>query len=370
MRIALFCHSLLSDWNHGNAHFLRGLAAELDAREHDVRVFEPREAWSVKGLVASEGTRPLDEVRRIYPSLSPVRYDEDTLDLDRALDGVSLVLVHEWSSPSLVRRIGEHRASHDDYLLFFHDTHHRALTDPDALSRLDLSRYDGVLAFGRAVRDIYLARGWARRAFVLHEAACVRVFFPRREITPRCDLVWIGNGGDGERTAELDEMLIRPIRDLGLKARFYGVRYAPETLAALEKAGIEHRGYLPNYRVPEALAEGRFTVHVPRQPYAEKLPGIPTIRVFEALACGVPLICAPWTDAEGLFSPGHDYLVARTSEEMKRHMRALLAEPALAREMADRGLLSVLARHTCAHRATELLEIAKGLGLRVEGARS
>ena len=43
------------------------------------------------------------------------------------------------------------------------------------------------------------------------------------------------------------------------------------------------------------------TVHVPRRPYVDALPGIPTIRVFEALACGIPLVSAPWRDEEGLF---------------------------------------------------------------------
>lgn len=42
MRIVFFVHSLLSDWNHGNAHFLRGVASELTSRGHDGRVFEPR----------------------------------------------------------------------------------------------------------------------------------------------------------------------------------------------------------------------------------------------------------------------------------------------------------------------------------------
>ena len=55
------------------------------------------------------------------------------------------------------------------------------------------------------------------------------------------------------------------------------------------------------------------TVHVPRRPYVEALPGIPTIRVFEALACGIPLVSAPWADSEGLFPPGRLPLVARTA---------------------------------------------------------
>src|SRR5690606_6180127 len=55
LRFALFYHSLISDWNNGNAHFLRGVASELIARRHDVRVFEPANAWSVQNLVADHG---------------------------------------------------------------------------------------------------------------------------------------------------------------------------------------------------------------------------------------------------------------------------------------------------------------------------
>src|SRR5438067_6843025 len=87
MRIVLFCHSLLSDWNHGNAHFLRGVVSELGVRGHQVRAFEPRDAWSLQNLLRDHGTEPLEEVRRVYPSLSPIRYEEASLDLDRALEG-------------------------------------------------------------------------------------------------------------------------------------------------------------------------------------------------------------------------------------------------------------------------------------------
>ena len=46
MRFVMFCHSLVSDWNHGNAHFLRGIATELLARGHRLTVLEPSDAWS------------------------------------------------------------------------------------------------------------------------------------------------------------------------------------------------------------------------------------------------------------------------------------------------------------------------------------
>jgi spore maturation protein CgeB len=361
MRIALFCHSLLSDWNHGNAHFLRGLVTELDARGHEVLAFEPEDAWSAANLVADHGPAALQGVRAAYPRLAPRRYALASLDLDAALAGVGLVLVHEWNDPELVGRIGAHRARTGGYRLFFHDTHHRLVTDAAAASSLDLSGYDGVLAFGRVLRDLYLARGLAARAFVWHEAADARVFRPLPCVDKERDLVWIGNWGDEERTAELHEFLLGPVKALGLRARVYGVRYPEPALAALAGAGIEYAGWLPNYLVPEAFARARVTVHVPRRPYAAALPGIPTIRPFEALACGIPLVCAPWSDDERLFSPGSDYLVARSGEEMAWMLRALLDEPDLARRVAEHGRRTVLSRHTCAHRVDALFDLLGGL---------
>jgi spore maturation protein CgeB len=100
---------------------------------------------------------------------------------------------------------------------------------------------------------------------------------------------------------------------------------------------------------------------VPRRPYVEALPGIPTIRVFEALACGLPLVSAPWCDDEGLFRSG-DYLVARTGAEMKDLVHEVLEDRNLAAELAARGLETVRARHTCAHRVEELLAICADCG--------
>ena len=51
MKIVLFYHSLLSDWNHGNAHFLRGIATELIASGNEVIIYEPTESWSLPNLV-------------------------------------------------------------------------------------------------------------------------------------------------------------------------------------------------------------------------------------------------------------------------------------------------------------------------------
>jgi spore maturation protein CgeB len=370
MRVVLFCHSLLSDWNHGNAHFLRGIVTELSERGHEVRVYEPRDAWSLQNLLAEpRGQAALDGVRTLYPRVAPHRYDLATLDLERAVDGASLVIVHEWSTPELVQRLGELRARGGRFRLLFHDTHHRSVTAPQEMERYDLRHYDGVLAFGEVVRQLYLSRGWSNRAWTWHEAADTRVFRPLPTVRQREDLVWIGNWGDDERTTELHEFLLGPVKALGLKAMVHGVRYPEEARKALAGAGITYAGWLPNYEAPHAFSRARVTVHVPRRPYVQALPGIPTIRVFEALACGIPLVSAPWWDAEGLFKPGCDFLIARTGEEMQRMLGVLLGDDQLRRELAEHGRRTVLARHTCAHRVDELLIICRELGLDTRAAQ-
>jgi spore maturation protein CgeB len=360
MRFVMFYHSLLSDWNHGNAHFLRGVASALIDRGHEVVVYEPRDGWSVSQLVADHGSAPLEAFARQYPELRAVRYDPRTLDLGAALEGAQVVLVHEWNEPALVRALGLERRRRR-FKLLFHDTHHRAVSDPEAMARFDLEEYDGVLAFGEVLRQMYLQRGWCRRAHTWHEAADARVFRPLARGGDG-DLVWIGNWGDDERSAELHEFLIEPVRALGLRAQVHGVRYPAEALSALEGAGIGYGGWLPNFRVPEVFARHRVTVHVPRRFYTRALPGIPTIRVFEALACGIPLLSAPWEDCEGLFEAGRDYLVAHDGAEMTEQLRWLLARPEEARAMAAAGRRTVLERHTCDHRVDELLAILAAPG--------
>ena len=144
------------------------------------------------------------------------------------------------------------------------------------------------------------------------------------------DLVWVGNWGDGERERELREFLLGPARQLRLSGCIYGVRYPWRARLRVRLSGLRYRGWVANYRAPDVFARHRLTVHVPRRPYVEALPGIPTIRPFEAMACGIPLICAPWEDAEGLFRPGEDYLVAADGKEMAEAMSAVVEDPALA----------------------------------------
>lgn len=364
LRIAYIAHSLSSDWNNGNAHFLRGLMRSMGGLGHDVTILEPEREWSIENLRMEElGERSLADFARVYPDLNIQTYapEEDEERWCERLNGVEVVILHEWNPPALVRLLLNLR-DEVGFKLLFHDTHHRASSSPEQMQQFGLNRFDGILAFGEALRKIYRERFDIDRVWVLHEAADTSVFHPRSNVGKETDVVWIGNWGEGERSAEIHEFFLKPATALASAARFtiYGVRYPEEALQALQEAHVNYGGYLPNLDAPSIYASSKLTVHIPRQQYNSAMAGIPTIRVFEALASGIPLVSAPWQDTEHLFRPG-DFRFAHNASEITVAMQALLNDPAAAAAQAQCGLETVLARHTCAHRAEELTNICKEL---------
>jgi spore maturation protein CgeB len=358
MRIVYFTHSLRSCWNHGNAHFLRGVLSELVARGHDVRVFEPQDAWSLANLLNDHGDEGLAAFRNVYPELSSRTYSRPEEGAAHAW-GADVVIVHEWNDPELVAAVGRLRARGGRFTLLFHDTHHRAVSAPEEMRGYDLSAFDGVLAFGATLARVYERWGWGDRVHVWHEAADRRRFHPSAHEHERNGVVWIGNWGDGERSDELVDYLLKPAQDVGFPLDIYGVRYPDAAQLKLQQFGASYHGWLANAAAPEVFAKHLATVHVPRRFYARMLPGIPTIRVFEALACGIPLVSAPWDDCEQLFHVGSDFLMVCDRAEMRRALKDLSNDAELRATLARNGLRTIAERHTCTHRVDELFDIVE-----------
>ncbi len=360
LRLAYFAHTLRSDWNNGNAHFLRGLLRALRSVGHDITAYEPAAEWSIDNLRSeAHGEQSLDQFLEVYSELDVQTYDpseitspaSEELWLER-LRGTQVVILHEWNPPALATLLLRLR-ERLGFALLFHDTHHRASSSPESFAELGLARFDGVLAFGDVLRCMYRERFGVEHVWTLHEAADTTVFHSFPEIERQKELVWIGNWGEGERSEEIRNFLLKPAAallgsDELAAATIYGVRYPAEGLAALQAAGVRYGGYRPNLQAPDTYARAALTVHIPRQQYSQGMTGIPTIRVFEALACGIPLLSAPWQDTEQLFRPG-DFLWVHSTAETTEAMCVLLSDKAAAEDQAARGLETVLARHTCDH---------------------
>ena len=366
LRFHLFAHSWVSDWNHGNAHFLRGLARSLKRQGHDVRCYEQLGSWSLSNLVRNEGEKAvesIDEFRRLYPDLNIQFYNNDSafgLFAAEHLKESDVVVIHEWNEPTVVNSILDLKKKYG-FKALLHDTHHRAYTSPRDILRFKLNLFDGVLAFGEAIRRIYTDGFGIPQAWTFHEAADVEHFKPI-SLKKDIDMVWVGNWGDEERTKELQEFLIEPaVAEPKRSVVVHGVRYPENALATLAAAGIQYRGYLPNLCAPAVYASSRLALHVPRRQYANGLSGIPTIRVFETLACGIPLLCSPWEDVEKLFRPGQDYVCLADGKAMKECVEELLRDDPARAQMAESGMETIRSRHTCEHRAEQLVEICREL---------
>jgi spore maturation protein CgeB len=362
MKFLFYTHSLVSDWNHGNAHFIRGVMRELIKQGHRAVALEPDDGWSRKNLIAVQGQGAVDAFYATFPELCSQTYGVG-FNHEQAADSADVVILHEWTDPALIATLGRARRAGGKFKLIFHDTHHRAVSARGDIAGLELEDYDIILAFGETLRQRYLREGWGANVFTWHEAADVTLFRPMPNVDKTGDLVWIGNWGDEERGTEIANFLVTPVKELGLKTTVHGVRYPQHVLTTLNEAGIDYRGWIANAAVPKAFAEHRVTVHIPRRPYVEALPGIPTIRMFEALACAIPLISAPWDDAEALFRPGKDFLFARHGEDMKNLLQEVLADGERAGELAASGLETIRARHTCRHRVDELLAVLEANGV-------
>ncbi|HJX00044.1 MAG TPA: hypothetical protein VJ453_07775, partial [Terriglobales bacterium] len=200
MRLRFFAHSWRSDWNHGNAHFLRGLVDELRKLGHEVRCYEPEGGWSLTNLLQEEsGTNSVEEFNAAFPELDVRTYTPEQFEdfARNELRDADVVVVHEWNSTGAVQTILSLQRQYG-FRSLFHDTHHRAYTSPKEIARFQIPEFDGVLAFGEAVRRIYPEALQAQRAWTFHEAADTARFFPRS--TDSSDEVnWIGNWGDDER---------------------------------------------------------------------------------------------------------------------------------------------------------------------------
>ncbi|MBI2755655.1 MAG: glycosyltransferase [Chloroflexi bacterium] len=322
--------------------------------------YEQEDNWSLANLL-KEQPDAVEEFRDHFPDLRYEAYPagpSGPLRLRAALADADVAIVHEWNEPEIIHLLG-HLARELGIRAVFHDTHYRVVLDDGYRARLGLENYHDMLAFSPSVAERYHALGF-RNVHVVHEAADTTVFKPL-ERPMQHDVVFIGNYGDGDRNDELERFVFGPRMQLPhLRYAMYGVRYPDAVLVRMRNGlAVEFGGGVRNVQVPEVYAASKVALHVPRRQYVELLPGTPTIRMFEALATGTCLVSLPWPDTDALFTAGTggDYLVVRTSAEMRDALEWLTADDAARERIGRQGLSTILARHTCDHRADQLLAL-------------
>ncbi len=344
LRIVVLGLSITSSWGNGHATNFRGLLRALTERGHDVLFLERDVPWYAEHRDLPE---PPFGRTRLYGSLDELRDDSaaDVRDADVVVVGSYVpdgIEVGRWATATATGvtafydidtpvTLAALQRGACDYLV------------PDLIPRFDL-----YLSFtgGPVLRRLEEVLG-APRARAFHCLVDPDGYAPV-DTPARWDLGYLGTYSP-DRQPVLDRLLLQPARQLP-SARFTvaGPQY-PESVAW--PANVERIQHLPPAAHREFYGAQRFTLNVTR---ADMVAAgwSPSVRLFEAAACGVPIVSDWWEGLDHFFRPGTEILVAadagdvlRILDEVDDERRASIA--AAARER-------VLAQHTAEHRAAEL----------------
>ena len=351
MRIVFLGLSITSSWGNGHATNYRALVSALSARGHDILFLERDRPWYAEHRdlpVPSSGRTEL------YASLEELRdrFGDDIGDAD-------LVVVGSYVPEGVA--VGEWVTNRATGVTAFWDIDtpvtvaKLASDDREYLSRELVPRFDLYLSFtgGPLLRRIERDFG-ARCALPFYCMADPEVYRPL-DVPTRWTLGYLGTYS-ADRQATLDSLLRMPA-ELMRDARFVvaGPQFPPEVEWPENVERIEHLA--PGDHAAFYSAQ-ELTLNVTREAMV-RAGWSPSVRLFEAAACGVPAISDWWDGLDAFFEPGLEILVARDTDEVVRHLRSTSAEER--RDIGARARSRVLAEHTPRRRAEQLESYARDL---------
>lgn len=344
MNIVILGLSITSSWGNGHATTYRGLVRELAARGHDVLFLERDVPWYAANRDLPE---PPYCTTRLYRGLAQLkhRYARHVRDAD-------LVIVGSYVPEGVA--VGEWVTETAEGMTAFYDIDtpvtlaKLARGDFEYLSPHLIPRYDLYLSFtgGPTLRRIE-KKYKSPMARALYCSFDPEHYYPERR-RPRWDLGYLGTYSD-DRQPAVDALLVEPARKWK-DGRFVvaGPQYPADIAWPKNVRRIEHLAPREHRAFYNAQ---RFALNVTR---AEMIRAgwSPSVRLFEAAACGVPIISDWWDGLDSLFEPEREILIAETSSDVIRYLRKL--DERERRAIGARARERVLHEHTAAHRAREL----------------
>ena len=344
MRLVVLGLSLTSAWGNGHATTYRALLRELARRGHDVLFLERDVPWYARhrDLHSASYCRVA-----LYQSCDELflSFEREVAEADAVILGSYVpdgALVARW----LTGTAGGVRAFYDiDTPVTLAGI---ASGDCDYLDADVIGAFDLYLSFaGGSVLDRLAAEYGVKRPLPLYCSVDPERYRPV-PARVRWDLGYLGTYSV-DRQGVLEELLLAPARR-HRAGRFVvgGPQYPADTCWPSNVMRIEH--VPPNDHVDFYGAQ-RFTLNVTRSDMVHAGYS-PSVRLFEAAACGVPIISDYWAGLETFFDPGEEILVAGSAEESYHYLTAFSEE--VRREIGVRARERVLAEHTSAHRAAQL----------------
>lgn len=350
LRIVILGLSITSSWGNGHATTYRGLVRELCARGHDVLFLERDVPW-----YAAQRDLPQPPYGRIelYASLEDLR-DRFAADIRQA----DFVMVGSYVPEGVA--VGEWVTSEARHTAFYD------IDTPVTLAKLErgdseyltpelIPRYGLYLSFsGGPILQRLEQQYGSPMARPFYCSVDPDLYYPV-PLEARWDLGYLGTYSD-DRQPPLEQLMLEPARHW-LEGRF--VVAGPQYPATINwPANVERIEHLPPAAHRNFYNEQRYTLNITRADMI-RAGYSPSVRLFEAAACGVPIISDYWDGLESFFEPGKEILVTHSAADTLHYLREL---PEAARhEIGQRARARVLMRHTAAERAGELERYAHEL---------
>ena len=349
LRFVFLGLSITSSWGNGHATTYRGLLRELAARGHDVLFLERDVPW-----YASHRDLPNPPYGRtkLYRDLGDLqRFENEVREADAVVVGSYVpegVAVGAW-----VLNIAEGLTAFYDI-----DTPVTLATltrgKCDYLSPELIPRYNLYLSFTGGPTLDYLEHHYGSPcARPLYCSVDPTLYYPE-ETEARWDLGYLGTYSE-DRQGTLERLLLEPARRRPTgKFTVAGPLYPDIVVWPENVARTEH---LPPAQHRHFYNAQKFTLNVTRADMV-RAGYAPSVRLFEAAACGVPIISDNWEGLETFFKPGEEILLARSPEDTLRYLDL---DEAARRVVGARARARVLDGHTAAHRAGELVGYVREL---------
>ncbi|MFE1597296.1 CgeB family protein [Methylobacterium sp. ID0610] len=346
MRLVVFGLTVSSSWGNGHATLWRGLCRALAAAGHHVAFFERDVPYYAENrdLHALPGG---DLV--LYPDWTP----EVEARAARAVRKSDAVIVTSYCPDALAAT----RLAQSARLRVFYD-----LDTPVTLARLaageavpylgprGLRDFDLVLSYtGGGALDALRTRLGAERVLPLYGHVDPDAHRPTRPAPHYAsDLSYLGTYA-ADRQAGVERLLVEPARRRPSQ-RFLigGAQYPADFPWARNIFFVRH---LPPAEHPAFFSSSRFTLNVTREAMAA-MGWCPSGRLFEAAACGTPLITDAWEGLDAFFTPGREIVVAQTTAEA---VAALDMDEGARRALAAAARARTLDEHSSARRAATLI---------------
>ena len=345
MKIIILGLSITSSWGNGHATTYRGLVRELAARGHEVLFLERDKPWYA---THRDLPRPPYGETHLYGSV-----EELQARFGGRIGQADAVIVGSYVPEGV--SVGEWVTAHAGGVTAFYDIDtpvtlaKLAAGDHEYLSPELIGRYTLYLSFTGGPTLARLEREYGSPAArPLYCSFDPELYYPETVADPRWTLGYLGTYSD-DRQPTLDRLLLEPARtDREARMVVAGPQYPASISWPTNVQRIEHLPPADHRRFYNAQ---RFTLNVTRAAMI-RAGYSPSVRLFEAAACGVPIISDRWAGLDEFFTPGEEILLADTGWEVTEILRGM--SPADAHALGGRARARVLAGHTAAHRAAEL----------------